>query len=392
VERLGSLARRRLFDVVVLLGAAGAVAELVLDRDRENAPTSSLWFGVPVMLALTLPLLARRRYPFAVAVAIVITAAAVSFVDGLLVIFTLGVFLAILAVCFLLGMLDDRRQAVAGLAIAVGAALIVVSNDPNHEGGEYFFIPLLFTIVWVAGFALSGKLREAREAEERARVAERRREVEAREAVLEERRRIARELHDVVAHSVSVMTVQAGGVRRLLRPEQEREREALLTIEETGRTALTEMRRLLGILRGANETPSLAPQPGMATLGVLVEQVRDAGLPVEYRVEGEPVLLPPGIDLSAYRIVQEALTNALRHAGPARARLSVRYRPTRLELEIENDGRSDVNGDEEGNGQGLIGMQQRVALYGGKLAFGPRVGAPGYRVHATLPLTEEGSA
>jgi signal transduction histidine kinase len=207
--------------------------------------------------------------------------------------------------------------------------------------------------------------------------------------VLEERRRIARELHDVVAHSVSVMTVQAGGVRRLLLPEQEREREALLTIEETGRTALTEMRRLLGILRGANETPSLAPQPGMGTLGALVEQLRDAGLPVEYRVEGEPVELPPGIDLSAYRIVQEALTNALRHAGPARARLSVRYRPTRLELEIENDGRSDVNG--AADGQGLVGMEQRVALFGGELTAGPRVGADGYRVKATLPLTEDAS-
>jgi signal transduction histidine kinase len=188
------------------------------------------------------------------------------------------------------------------------------------------------------------------------------------------------------------MTVQAGGVRRLLLPEQQREREALLTIEETGRTALTEMRRLLGILRGANETPSLAPQPGMATLGVLVEQVRDSGLPVEYRIEGDPVELPPGIDLSAYRIVQEALTNALRHAGPARARVSVRYRPTRLELEIENDGRNDGNGGASGDGQGLIGMQQRVELYGGQLAFGPRPGAPGYRVQATLPLTEEGPA
>ena len=208
----------------------------------------------------------------------------------------------------------------------------------------------MFAIVWLAGLALGSKLEEAREAQERAVLAERLRDEEAREAVLEERRRIARELHDVVAHSVSVMTVQAGAVRRLLLPEQEREREALLTVEETGRNALAEMRRLLGILRGANESPALAPQPGMATLGVLVEQVRDAGLPVEYRVEGDPVDLSPGIDLSAYRIVQEALTNALRHAGPARARVSVRYRPSRLELEIENDGRGTRTGTPAGRG------------------------------------------
>jgi signal transduction histidine kinase len=143
------------------------------------------------------------------------------------------------------------------------------------------------------------------------------------------------------------------------------------------------------MLRGANELPALAPQPGMSTLGRLVEQIRDAGLPVEYRVEGDPVELPPGIDLSAYRIVQEALTNALRHAGPARARVSVRYRPTRLELEIENDGRTDGNGS--GEGQGLVGMEQRVALFGGELTAGPRPGASGYRVKATLPLTEDGS-
>jgi signal transduction histidine kinase len=386
VDRLAVLARRHLFDVVIALGAGGAVIEAIVRRDTADAPTSSLWLTIPVELALTLPLLARRRAPFAIPVGMLVFATAASFIDGKLVPYTLFTFLSALTICFLLGLLDDRRQALAGLAIAIAMGLVVSRNDPDAVAGDYLFISILFATVWTAGFALGRKLAEVREAEERARAAERGREERARAAVVEERQRIARELHDVVAHSVSVMTVQAGGVRRLLEPGQVREREALLVIEETGRTALAEMRRLLGILRGANETPSLAPQPGMATIGSLIEQVREAGLPVEYRIEGEPVELSPGIDLSAYRIVQEALTNALKHAGPSRARVSVRYRSTRLELEIENDGRSTGNG--RGGGQGLVGMQQRVELYGGRLVVGPRPGGEGYRVRATLPIAE----
>jgi signal transduction histidine kinase len=386
VTRAKALLRRHLFDALIVAGTVGAILENSF-RDAADAPTSSLWFVIPATILLTLPLLARRRAPLAVLGAMLALASAISFVDGRLVPYSFFTFLSALTVCFLLGMLDDRRQALAGLAMGLAMGLIVTRNDPEASFDDYLFLSIIFSIVWIAGFALGRKLEEAREAELRARRAERERENQARAAVAEERRRIARELHDVVAHSVSVMTVQAGGVRRLLLPEQEREREALLAIEETGRTALAEMRRLLGILRGANELPSLAPQPGMATLGSLVEQVREAGLPVEYRVEGEPVELPPGIDLSAYRIVQEALTNALKYAGPAEARVFVRYRTTRLELEIENDGPAEVNGDAAG-GQGLVGMQQRVELFGGQLDAGPQPGGRGYRVTATLPLAE----
>ena len=182
----------------------------------------------------------------------------------------------------------------------------------------------------------SQALGQAREAEERAL----RTEEEARRAVEDERNRITRELHDVLAHSVSVMTVQASAVRRLLKPEQQREREALMTVEETGRQALSEMRRLIGIMRTEEEVPALAPQPGLGTLPALVEQVRQSGLPVELTVEGEPVKLPAGVDLSAYRIVQEALTNALKHAGPAHAWVAVRYVGDDVEIEVANDGRS----------------------------------------------------
>jgi signal transduction histidine kinase len=388
VDRVVSLARRRLFDAAIVLGALGGVLEFVLRRD---APAVSLWFAVPVEALLTLTLLARRQFPFAAPAGIFLAASAFSFVDGRVVGFTANGFFAALAASFLLGILADQRQALAGLAIVVAAVGIVVANDPEGRFlPDFASTSVLFAGVWLVAYVLGRSLAQTRAAKDRARRAEHERAAEAQRAVEEERQRIARELHDVVAHSVSVMTVQAGAVRRLLTADQEREREALLTVEETGRTALAEMRRLLGMLRGANESPSLAPQPGMSTLGILVEQIRDAGLPVEYRIEGEPVELPPGIDLSAYRIVQEALTNALRHAGPARARVSVRYRPSRLELEIENDGRSEANGT--GEGQGLVGMEQRVALFGGQLTAGPRAGAEGYRVKATLPLTEEGRA
>jgi signal transduction histidine kinase len=220
---------------------------------------------------------------------------------------------------------------------------------------------------------------QVRRAEERAR-----REEDTQRAIDEERNRITRELHDVLAHSVSVMTVQASAVRRLLTPEQQREREALMTVEETGRQALSEMRWLLGIMRPEeDELPALAPQPGLGTLPALVEQVRQSGLPVELTVEGQPVKLPAGVDLSAYRIVQEALTNALKHAGPAQAWVAVRYVGADVEIEVANDGRNQ--GQNDGAGHGLVGMRERVALCGGELHSGPRPGG-GFKVSARLPV------
>ncbi|HEV8249383.1 MAG TPA: sensor histidine kinase [Gaiellaceae bacterium] len=387
VNRAVPLLKRYAFDAIIVLAAAGAVIEAVLRRNDEHAP-DRLWLSILVQLALTLPLLARRL-GFPLLAGILVFAAAISFAGGELVTFTFPVFIAILTVCFLLGMLDDRRQAVAGIAIAVGASFVVNANDADRASEDFVAVPILFVVVWIVGFALAHQLRQKRDAEARAHRAEREREERARSAVTEERQRIARELHDVVAHSISVMTVQAGGVRRLLHPDQTREREALETIEETGRQALAEMRRMLGILRQPTDEPTLAPQPSIATLEALVEQVREAGLPVEYRIEGEPLPLPPGVELSAYRIVQEALTNALRYAGPARAEVSVRYGRDAVELEITNDGR--VDGDGEGAGHGLIGMRERVAVVGGTLEAGPREGADGFVVKARLPVKDAGA-
>ena len=200
---------------------------------------------------------------------------------------------------------------------------------------------------------------------------------------MEERARIARELHDVVAHSISVMVLQARGGRRVLESEPTDAREAFAVIESTGQQALDEMRRLVGMLRSGEKTLPLAPQPSLKEVGMLVEQVRAAGLPVQLDIEGEPRDLPPGVDLSAFRIVQEALTNALTHAGPARARVVLRYRADELELEISDDGTGDGSGS--GSGYGLVGMRERVSVYGGELQAGRQPGG-GYALRVRLPF------
>jgi signal transduction histidine kinase len=201
--------------------------------------------------------------------------------------------------------------------------------------------------------------------------------------VADERTRIARELHDVVAHAISVTVVQARGGRRMLDESPDEARAAFDAIERTSTHALAEMRRLLGMLRESDDDLALAPQPSLTRLDALAEQVRAAGLPVEIAVEGDPVELPPGVDLSAYRIVQEALTNALKHAGPARARVRVRYAQEELELEITDDGAG--NGDGGGSGHGLLGMRERVAVFGGELEAGVNAGG-GYALRARLPI------
>jgi signal transduction histidine kinase len=213
-------------------------------------------------------------------------------------------------------------------------------------------------------------------------LAERERDVAAREAVVEERARIARELHDAIAHNVSMMVVQAGAERRTLADESPT-REVLETVEQIGRSALTEMRRLVGMLRSDDADP-LAPQPGLGDLETLVTQVREAGLPVDLHVEGEPRELPVGLELSAFRIVQEALTNALKHAGNAHATVRVTYRADSLELEIVDDGAGSPAVVASG-GHGLVGMRERVALYGGRFEAARRTGG-GFAVRVLLPI------
>jgi signal transduction histidine kinase len=335
---------------------------------------------VAVMALVTAgALVFRRRAPFAAPLVTAVGALAFTLLEPGGAYDTSTMFFVLLLAAWACGSLLDERQA----AVAFGAVLLsgwlVMLRAPGGPWTEALWITLPLGGVFVLSVASARRGEQVRDAEERAR----RTEEEARRAVDEERSRITRELHDVLAHSVSVMTVQASAVRRLLTPEQQREREALMTVEETGRQALSEMRRLLGIMRTEEEVPALAPQPGLGTLPALVEQVRQSGLPVELTVEGEPVKLPAGVDLSAYRIVQEALTNALKHAGPAHAWVAVRYVGDDVEIEVANDGRSQ--GENDGAGHGLVGMRERVALCGGELHSGPRPGG-GFRISARLPV------
>jgi signal transduction histidine kinase len=272
-------------------------------------------------------------------------------------------------------------------AVGVGA-LIAVNVAGQLAVGDLLLIALILGGAWLAGKAMRYRRQRERTLERLTVDLEREREEKARAAVAEERARIARELHDVVAHAISVIVLQARGGRRSLTTDPEETREALDTIEATGSAALAEMRRLLGMLRRDDEEIALAPQPSLRYLDALAEQVREAGLPVELSVEGEPVDLPPGVDLSAYRIVQEALTNALKHAGPATAGVVVRYSDHSLELEIADTGVGA--GPNDGAGHGLVGMRERVSLYGGKVEAGPREGG-GFAVRARLPLGSEQS-
>ena len=272
------------------------------------------------------------------------------------------------------------------LPITVGVA---VSNG-GRVGG---LIPelALFAIAWVLGDNLRTRRAYLAELEARAERLEREREEKAERAVIDERARIARELHDVIAHNVSVMVVQASAGEELFDTDPDRARESLAAVAATGRAALAELRRLLGVIRAEEEgaEAAYAPQPGIEYVDELVHQVRQAGLAVELSVVGEPRELPEGVGLCAYRIVQEALTNTLKHAQASRAQVSVRYVDDALELLVLDDGRSvPPAADAENGGHGLIGMRERVALFSGELTARPRSPGGGYEVRARLPLEE----
>jgi signal transduction histidine kinase len=383
MSRLGYLVRRYGFDALVAVLAAEAMLELVVRHGSADAPGVTLWFGVPAIGVTACSLFFRRRFPFAAPAAYWLLAVGLSFVDGRLVTSMTSVFLLGMAASFLLGNVRSELEARVGLAIVVGGAAIVVYNLPDHSAAEQVFIPLVFGISWLAGFALRERAEQAEAAEERASYAEREREAAARVAVAEERARIARELHDIVAHAVGVMVLQVGAVRHHLPDELEEDRDALSRVETAGRTALAEMRRLLGAMRRDGDGVDLAPQPGLDDLDALLEEVRRAGLPAELHVEGDAVPLPRAIDLSAYRIVQEGLTNALKHARATHADVTLRYGPDGLQLEVRDDGVGVATSD--GLGHGLVGVRERVKIYGGEMSAGAAQEG-GFVLSARLPV------
>jgi signal transduction histidine kinase len=333
---------------------------------------------VPAMLVATLPLAFRRRFPFAVLCVVMGAIAA----QGLLTAPIEGMAgaLALVLAVYSLAAHTERGRALAGLVIALAAAVPI-----DEDAADFMFTAFLIGGTWLVGRALRTNRLRARELEALAAELANEREERARLAVAAERARIARELHDVVAHSVSTMVVQAEAGEALLDRHPKRAREAFASIQSTGREALTEMRRLLGLLRREDRELATVPQPSMAHLEQLLGRVREAGLPVTLEIEGHPRPLPPGLDLSAYRIIQEALTNTLKHAGRARACVRVRYGDRDLELEIADDGDAASNG--AGGGLGLAGMRERVRLFGGEVEAGKRAGG-GYAVRARLPLRQ----
>jgi signal transduction histidine kinase len=386
-SRIRYVAREYWFELLVATMAIAGMLELVVGRDSPGAPPLTLWFSVPAVAVLILPLFARRRFPFAAPATYWVLAAALTFVDGLLIPFIGSLGLVGLATAFLLGNLRDPRKAGAGLIIVLVGIVIVVDNIPGAQTtSDLVFIPLRFVVAWIAGYALRERAEQVEAAEERAAQAEREREAVARVAVAEERARIARELHDIVAHAVSVMVLQVGAVRHQLPDGMAEDRDALRGVERAGRTALAEMRRLLAAMRREGDEAELVPQPGLDGLDSLLAEVGRAGLPVELHVDGRPFPLPRGIDLSAYRIVQEGLTNALKHARASDADVTVRYRPDELEIEVRDNGYGTAKSD--GLGHGLIGVRERVKIYGGEMTAGMATDG-GFVLSTRLPLDED---
>jgi signal transduction histidine kinase len=370
-------------DVVVAVGFFLG-AEVELWQLPAHPPSAWLRLGAVVAGAVTtIPLAWRRRAPL-LALAVLIAGDVapspheyhaqgqgplIPFLAFLLAAFSFGAYARPL-----------RRRTTVIVVLGLAAAAVLQSLFDGFDSAFWVAGVLFSTLGWLYRqrllrvAQLEGETEQLRQDQETA----------TRAAIAEERARIARELHDVVAHSVSVMTVQAGAASHTLDPAETELHEALESIETAGREALVELRRLLGILRQSDEAPSLTPVPGLAQLDALVQQMRDAGLPVSLRIEGCVVPLAPGVDLAAYRIVQEALTNSLKHGGPATAEVVVTYGRHQLELEVLDDGDLGDSGD-NGTGHGLVGMRERVTLYGGVLEAGPRQ-LGGFAVHARLPL------
>ena len=379
VERYIEWGRRNIADLLIAALTIGTILELAITTVPYNKAI------IPFALVSGPLLFLRHRFPFGAPTATFAALALFATISNQPGNDLSFPFFCALAAMVTFGSSRERRITYAGLPIAF-ATLVYVSHQFHQGVGDLPWIAGFFTAAWLAGFFLSSRTRQTQELRERAERLELERELNARAAVAEERARIARELHDIVGHSVSVMTVQASAVRRLLREDQEREREALLTVEETGRAALAEMRRLVGVLRRPEEAPALVPQPSLEYVDKLVEQSREAGLDTKLTLQGEPAALPQGIDLTAYRFVQEGLTNAIKHANATHAEVVVRYDNGSVELVVRDDGSGD--GDGGGSGHGLVGIRERVAVYGGELSAGPRPEG-GYELRARLPVTAE---
>ncbi|MFJ1957614.1 sensor histidine kinase [Streptomyces microflavus] len=396
MQRLYDFLRRHptgvdVFWAVVLLGLSGmSMVSGMYDTGREEI------LAIPVALGLSTVVALRRRLPekmllLAIAVGVLQLVGDVRP--------NIGNF-AMLVITFTVATIGERwasRLALICSLTAAGLSQLRWEAEPGGSWPQQIFVTVIMTVPFVLAWVMGDSLRTRRayfnQLEERAARLEREREAQSKVAVAAERARIARELHDVVAHNVSVMVVQADGAAYVMDAAPDQARQALETISSTGRQALAEMRRLLGVLRTGDtrEGGEYVPQPDVEQIEDLVDQVRRTGLAVDFKVEGTARPLPSGVELTAYRIVQEALTNTRKHGGPdAGASVRLVYFDDGLGLLVEDDGRGAAHelyedGGADGAGHGMIGMRERVGMVGGTLDAGPRPGG-GFRISALLPL------
>jgi signal transduction histidine kinase len=385
--------RTRLHDTVLAVVVAAVSVALFVFYGPERLASDGLLveglrpsdaFGAALVVLACVPVAARRRWPLAALCAGLVP-------ESLLMVFGYGGGGSGLAGLVLLYSVASHRGlavALGGLVVALGGYAFGVAVGPVRavSGSGHLMVAVVLVAVWGAGRSLRLRRAYLEELKDRAARLERAHAADTRAARAEERSRIARELHDVVAHHVSVMIVQAAAARRVLASDPELAGEALSAIEQTGRMAMTEMRNIVGVLR-TDSRAELGPQPGVQDLPALVEQMREAGLPTRLLVEGEPRPLPAGVDLAAYRLVQEGLTNSLRHAGAgAEAVVTVRHKPRELDVRVEDDG-AGASEMAMRSGHGLVGIRERVALYGGILSIGPLPGG-GFEVRARFPLKD----
>ena len=373
--------------LVVDVGLASGLALVALIEiaraDAFVGPSDTSW-SVSFALAITTPLVLRRRYPFAV----------MSAVGGLAVLYnvldippdpytlTFAVLLAVYSVS------AYARQSLAIAAAVVTAVALVVVNLPAFDENDFADIVNQFLLLggaWVVGQNTRYRWRQTALLRERADRLEREQREREHLAILEERGRLAREIHDVIAHSVGVIAVQAGAARAVAEQRPDRAREALGAIEDVSKQTLAELRRALGALRSADESAALRPAPGLADLDELAGQMGRTGLHVSIRHEGERRALPPAVDLSAYRVVQEALTNVVKHSGAPKADVTIRFEPSWLEVVVADEGGARPKAPGDGTGHGLIGMRERVGVLRGEFEAGPT--ETGFVVRARFPMT-----
>jgi signal transduction histidine kinase len=365
----------------VCAAALTAVAMLAAVHGQEGGAGHAVG-AVGLAVAQALPVAWRRRAP---ALALVVTSLSALGLAGLgLAALPAGLTPALALYC--LAATAGQRESVVGLgfaAMVTGVALVVDGRSVTYLAAT----SMALATAWAIGTNARTRRAYLAELQDRARRLAADRDRDARQAATTERQRIARELHDVVTHNVTVMVISAGAARIMADADPDRLRAELASVERVGRQTLTELRHLLGVLRADDTGAGLRePQPGLARLDALLVRIREAGLPVKLVIEGQPRLLPQGIDVSAFRIVQEALSNTLRHAGPCTARVEVCFGDTDLRLAILDDGRGPAPGDTHGRrGHGIIGMRERAAMVGGHLHTGPAPGG-GFTVRASLPL------